>query len=322
MTASLRIGLFALCALGGCSAPGVSGEDGMSVLRGVSTGSTVDTAEARAGPASLTRSPVAHAVPWPEHVPLADTLPDDRYGAQVRRGHAILIATRDSLPNYVGNQLRCTSCHLDDGRRANALPWVGVMARFPQYRARNAKVNLIEDRVNDCIERSLAGRALPNDHAAMRDIVTYFTFLSRGVPAGRRIVGQGAPPLTAQTANTTRGAAVYARDCSRCHGEAGEGTALSTPVWGEHSYSNGAGMGRVRTAAAFIAANMPYDGPGLDPQDALDVAAYINMQPRPAFARAAADWPFGGAPVDVPYATAGRTPANQQLATKKPLPPQ
>ncbi|HEX5970635.1 MAG TPA: hypothetical protein VFY85_01845, partial [Gemmatimonadaceae bacterium] len=32
--------------------------------------------------------------------------------ASIRRGHALLIATRDSLPGHVGNNLRCTSCHL------------------------------------------------------------------------------------------------------------------------------------------------------------------------------------------------------------------
>jgi thiosulfate dehydrogenase len=257
------------------------------------------------------RAPLrATDVAWPAAVPLADTLPDDAAGRRIRRGRAILAATRESLPSHVGNQLRCTSCHLDDGRRRDALPWVGVMARFPQYRTRNAKVNVITDRVNDCLERSLAGRALPHDDDAMRDIVAYFTFLSRGVPMGARLAGQGAPRLDAGDADTTRGAAVYAATCARCHGARGDGTALAPPLWGDGAYSIGAGMGRPLTAAAFIRANMPFDQPpgrpALDAQQARDVAAYINAQPRPDFARKHRDWPFGGAPADVPYATAGR----------------
>ena len=44
-------------------------------------------------------------------------------------------------------------------------------------------------------------------------------------------------------------------------------------------------MGRLRTAAAFIKFNMPYDNPGsLSVQQAFDVAAYINSRPRPDFA--------------------------------------
>ena len=291
------VAVAALMTLGACSAPDAPPDSGVPAQAPTTASGSPSNGAGDASP-----------VPWPANVPSVDTLSVTGRHASIRRGHAILTATRDSLPEYVGNDLRCTSCHLDDGRRANALPWVGVMARFPQYRTRNARINRIEDRVNDCIERSLAGRTLPSDAPAMRDIVAYFTFLSHGVPAGRRIAGQGAPPLRLQEANAVRGDTVFVATCARCHGAAGEGTPLAPAVWGARSYSIGAGMGRVRTAAAFIAANMPYDRPGVDPQDAMDVAAYINSQERPAFARGAGDWPFGGAPVDVPYPTAGRSP--------------
>lgn len=258
-------------------------------------------------PVGVTTTP--ETFPWPDAVALADTLPFDAFGARVRRGRAILSATRDSLPAYVGNQLRCTSCHLEDGRRGDALPWVGVMARFPQYRSRNAQVNRIEDRVNDCFARSLSGRVLPHESDAMRDIVSYLQFLSQGVPQGLRIERQGAPAVRVTTADRNHGAEVYVRSCVRCHGAAGKGTSLAPPLWGDGSYSSGAGMGRPRTAAAFIRANMPYDAPTLSEQEALDVATYINDQPRPVFSRGHLDWPFGGAPADVPYVTSGRSSA-------------
>src|SRR6266511_742796 len=63
-------------------------------------------------------------------------IPTGPYGDAVRRGRALLVATRDSLPSHVGNKLRCTSCHLDAGRRETG-SWVGVFARYPQYRARS-----------------------------------------------------------------------------------------------------------------------------------------------------------------------------------------
>jgi thiosulfate dehydrogenase len=63
-------------------------------------------------------------------------------------------------------------------------------------------------------------------------------------------------------------------------------------------------MARVRTAAAFIRRNMPMDRPGiLNDQQATDVAAYINSQPRPDFPGKEHDWPNGDPPPDVAYET-------------------
>ncbi len=241
---------------------------------------------------------------WPANVPRADTLANTPDNARIRRGLALLTATGDSLPAYVGNGLRCVTCHLDEGRRKNGLPWVGLVSRFPQFRTRNAFINQLEDRINDCIERSLAGRPLPHDDEAVRDMIAYFRFLSRGVAPGHRMAGQGAPKLALTEGDTVRGADVYRSYCARCHGANGEGSELATPLWGDRSYSIGAGMARPRTAAAFIHTNMPYDNPSLSEQQAMDVATWVNAQPRPDFARTVGDWPFGGAPADVPYRTA------------------
>jgi len=74
------------------------------------------------------------------------------------------------------------------------------------------------------------------------------------------------------------------------------------PVWGHGSYNIGAGMARVSVAAAFIKSNMPRGwGWSLTDDEAFDVAAYINSQPRPDFPGKARDWPNGGKPADVPY---------------------
>jgi thiosulfate dehydrogenase len=223
----------------------------------------------------------------------------------VRRGRAILLATRDSLPMQVGNDLRCVSCHLDEGRREGGIPWTGVYARFPQYRSRSGRVIRLEDRVNDCLERSLNGRPLPYESDAMRDVVAYMAFLSRGVPVGAE--GGGLERVDPLPVDTARGRAVFAARCVQCHGAAGEGTALAPPLWGSRSFNVGAGMARLRTAAAFIKHNMPYDAPTLTAQEAFDVAAYVVAQPRPDFPGKELDWPNGDPPPDVAYPTrAGR----------------
>jgi thiosulfate dehydrogenase len=49
---------------------------------------------------------------------------------------------------------------------------------------------------------------------------------------------------------------------------------------------------------------MPDDRPRtLTEQQAVDVAAYVNSQPRPDFTGKEHDWPNGDHPPDVPYLT-------------------
>lgn len=251
---------------------------------------------------------VAEARPdtLPLLVPAASAIPAGALGASIRRGQAILMFTGDSLPNNVGNDLQCTSCHLDAGTRAWAAPWVGVYSRFPQYRSRNATVNLVEDRINDCLQRSLAGTALSWTDPAMRDIIAYFGWLSVGYPVGGEVEGQGFDRMEPLEPDTTAGREVFAAECSRCHGDGGQGTDLAPPVWGDRSYTIGAGMARLFTAAAFVRRNMPFDRPGtLSDQQAFDVAAYFNSQPRRDFPGKELDWPLGNPPPDAAYPTRG-----------------
>ena len=238
----------------------------------------------------------------PFRVPSVDELKDSTYRASALRGRALLLATRDSLPHNVGNSLRCASCHLDGGLRRDAMPWVGSFARFPQYRPRSGKVDLIEDRINDCFRRSMNGRALAPAGGDMRDIVTYFAFLSSGTPVGAETEGQGLPRLQPLKGDPARGAGVFAASCARCHGASGQGTALATPLWGPRSYNVGAGMSRINTAASFIHALMPIDrAQRLNPQQAFDVATYIDTRPRPEFPAKVRDWPHGQKPDDADY---------------------
>jgi thiosulfate dehydrogenase len=260
--------------------------------------------EQRAPAAAAAIAAAGDSVPLPTR---RDTLtpPDTPLGASIRRGHALLHATRDSLPDHVGNDLRCVSCHLDGGTRPNAMPWAGVVGRFPQYNSRAGRVITITDRVNGCFRRSLNGRALAADSPEMRDIIAYFQWLSEGVPIGASVAGQGLPKPEALVGDSIAGRAGYAAMCARCHGDQGEGTSLAPAVWGAGSFNVGAGITRIRTMAGFLRHNMPHDAPGtLTEQQALDIAAYVTAQPRPDFADKVRDWPNGDPPPDVNYPTA------------------
>ena len=244
-------------------------------------------------------------------VPPDSSIPNDALGRAIRRGRALLANTRESLPSKVGSDLRCFSCHLREGTQAGALPLIGVYSRFPQYRSRNGLVNLLEDRINDCFERSLNGTALPRDGREMREIVAYLAFMSRGIGPPGEVPGGNLPTLAPRQPDTTRGRAVFTEVCSRCHGQSGEGSPLAPPLWGSRSFNIGAGMARLRTAAAFVRENMPNDrAVTLTDQQAFDVAGFLVSRPRPDFARKAEDWPEGNQPPDVAYPTRamGRKP--------------
>jgi thiosulfate dehydrogenase len=229
-------------------------------------------------------------------------IPDGPMGNSIRRGLAILVATRDSLPGYVNNDLNCMSCHLDQGTRPNGLSLIGVYARFPQYNGRSAQIFNLEDRINGCFERSMNGKPLPHDDPAMRDMVAWMAHVSRGIAVGDSIPGQGVPRPQVNAGDTVAGAEVWRTTCASCHGINGEGTPIAPPTWGPRSFNIGAGMARLRTAAGFIRHNMPFDRPGtLTDSQAVNVAAYLISRPRPDFVGKEDDWPLGGAPADVAY---------------------
>jgi len=235
--------------------------------------------------------------------PSPETIPGSQLGEQIRLGYQIVVNTQEYARPYVGNRLNCTNCHLDGGLNPNAASFVGLAAVYPEYRARNARVNTLADRVNECFERSLNGRALPPDSSKLQAIVAYMNWLSQGVPSGATLPWRGLQHIDSRRPlDPGNGKKVFANKCAFCHGSDGLGTMAAPPVWGPQSYNIAAGMARVTVAAAFIKSNMPRArGWSLSDDDAYDVAAYINAQPRPDFPGKANDWPKGGKPPDSPY---------------------
>lgn len=201
--------------------------------------------------------------------------------------------------------MRCFSCHLDDGRRANAIPLIGAYARFPKYMARAGRAISIQERVNNCFTRSLAGRAIRSDGAEMTDIVSYLRRLSPDTSHGGHIAGEGLAAMTTpRTTDYSHGRVVYQARCARCHGVDGQGIPPAPPLWGARSFSIGASLARLERAASFIHHNMPLDSAGiLDATTSFDVAAYMDSHARPDSRGKSSDWPLGDAPADVPYAT-------------------
>ena len=247
------------------------------------------------------------------------TIPRTAAGRQIRYGRALIANTAAYLgPQgavaHLTNGMNCQNCHLAAGTLGFANNYLAVAATYPKLRARSGTVEGIEKRVNDCLERSLNGRALPDSSREMRAIVAYITWLGQGIAKGKKVYGTGFMKLAYldRATDPIIGKAVFASKCQRCHGPTGQGQPLADgrgyqypPLWGPRSYNDGAGLFRISNLAKYVKAAMPFgatfDHPQLTDAQAWDVAAFVNAQPRPHL-RTPHDWPdIRKKPVDHPF---------------------
>ena len=221
----------------------------------------------------------------------------------------------DPKMRYINSRLSCGSCHLGNGTEPGTLGLPPAFGHYPRFSPRTATKTTIEDRVNECMQRSLNGRPLPKNSAEMIAMASYIRSLSDRDAAtgasGRK--AKEPPPFRTpnRAANREAGKRVFEQRCTACHGPDGAGLLASTdpihgyvfpPLWGPDSFNTGAGMHRVLTAARFIKARMPLGRPDLDDEQAFDVSAFINSQPRPEMANLDQDFPDRKTkPVDTPY---------------------
>lgn len=282
-----------------------------------------------------------------EHpVPSVEDLPAGHYRELVEYGRELSTRTfahigpevKDPAKRFAGNNMACTSCHQAEATKPYAMPWTGVSAVFPQYRGREDAISTVEERVNGCMERSMAGKALPLDSLEMKAFVTYIAFLSKNVPMGAKIEGAGMvlSKMPNRRANPEAGAKVYAEQCMHCHGENGQGLRVGEvgdaqgyvypPLWGMDSFNNGAGMNRMAMATRFIKHNMPFgataDAPILTDDEAYDVAAYMLDKQRPVKANLEKDFPARfNKPVDsaFPPYVLGASPDQHRFGPFPPL---
>src|SRR5690606_10965806 len=229
-------------------------------------------------------------------------------GEDIRYGREMIAHTAEYLGPKgkvmpVSNGMNCQNCHLDAGTRPFGNNYGAVASTYPKFRARSGTEETIEKRVNDCFERSLNGEALAEDSREMKAIVAYINWLGKDVPQGGAPEGSGILELAFldRAANPEKGQLIYEQKCVTCHSTNGngimnaEGTAWTyPPLWGEHSYNNGAGLFRLSRFAGYIKANMPlgatYTAPQLTDEEAWDIAAYVNTMYHPQ-KDISQDWP-------------------------------
>ncbi len=229
----------------------------------------------------LGNAPAAHARPTIEELKARAVLDD--YESNVVFGYDIVMQTNRYAGRYAGSALSCTSCHLKGGTQPDGFP-LNVAGVYPKWRSKNGVRNGIGLRIRDCFLYSLNGVMPPEEAPEVLAVAAYINYLSEGEVIGHPPKGFGVPTLpdTGADPNPARGQAAYKRECVICHGANGEGNAPIPPLWGLNSYNAGAGLSSVPKLAGFIWANMPMGKErSLTHQEALDVAAFVNLQHRP-----------------------------------------
>lgn len=224
-------------------------------------------------------------------VTIPTELPPGDLGKVVALGRDIVnnTSTHPLSRQYVGNSLNCTSCHLDGGTNPKALSFLGVASAYPTFAPREKQIVTLEDRTLNCFMRSMNGERPPNGSEVSVAIATYITWLSEGYPVKMSLKGPFGPnsqpslKIDPATADAARGKTLYAATCVSCHGSDGAGVGAFPPLWGSKSYNSGAGLAQNLKLATYLKNAMPLGNTNLSDKDALDIAAYVNAQPRPKF---------------------------------------
>ena len=212
------------------------------------------------------------------------------------------------------NGMNCQNCHLNAGTQPWGNNYFAVQANYPKFRERSGSVENQIKRVNDCFERSLNGKALDSTSREMKAILAYIKWVGSDVPKKTTPRGAGIFKIKGlkRANDPEKGRIVYEQKCQSCHQANGEGLLAENgksytypPLWGKNSYNHGAGLYRISNFAGYVRYNMPlgatYERPQLTDEEAWDLAAFVNSQPRPT-KDLSKDWPnIAGKPFDHPF---------------------
>jgi thiosulfate dehydrogenase len=264
------------------------------------------------------------------HFPDTSTLASTPGAELIRYGRELIVNTAAYLGprgvvKHISNGMNCGNCHLEGGTRLNGNCFAMVASTYPKFRNRSGKLESIEYRVNDCMERSLNGKKLDTVGREMQALVAYIKWLGKNVTKSTSIKGASIPeiPLLHRAASVDSGGPVYLKNCSRCHGANGLGILkpdssgyIFPPLCGPNSYNVSAGIYMLSRFAGFVKYNMPFSTtqqiPVLTDAEAWDVAAYINSKERPG-RMFKEDWPvIATKPFDYPFGPYADTFSVQQ----------
>ena len=249
-----------------------------------------------------------------EHTTLGEERELIIYGQELIAHTSRYLGPKGSVAQ-ITNGMNCQNCHLQAGAKAWGNNFAAVFSTYPKFRDRSGQIETIYKRVADCMERSLNGTAVDSNSREFKAIYAYIKWLGKDVQKNEQPIGSGIEklPYLDRAADPQKGQIVYIAQCQTCHGANGEGQLAADgleytypPLWGPHSYNDGAGLYRLSNFAGYVKNNMPnlltsHKNPTLTDEESWDIAAYVNSQSRPHKDQSK-DWPkFEKKPLDFPF---------------------
>ena len=231
--------------------------------------------------------------------PDSSTMPPGKQGEMIKYGKDLIVRTAAYFgPNgslvQLSNGMNCQNCHLSAGTRLYGNNFASFIAAYPKMSARSGKVEPATQRIVECFRRSLSGKSPDTTAKEVQAMLAYMKWLGKDVKKSTELFCNATEklPYLNGSANPLKGKLIYNAKCQSCHGAGGQGLLAADkksyvypPLWGPHSYNDGAGMYRIGNLAGFVKNNMPYgvtyENPQLSDEECWNVAAFINTQPRP-----------------------------------------
>lgn len=227
-------------------------------------------------------------------------VPSGKEGDLIRYGIELLTNTEGTLGpkgtlKMTKNFVNCSACHMDDnanglpGTKKYVLPFINVLNTYPRLDIETMKIISLEDRI-----RGMGGTdsyKFPNDSKEMKAILAYFKWLKEAyeIKDGVRLKGEFLAHMQFpnRAADPVKGREIYTQTCAVCHQDDGAGVKNENyDSGGGHMYPSlliwpdGGHMSMLPVLARFLYSSMPQgasvDAPILTPNDALDLAAYLN----------------------------------------------
>jgi thiosulfate dehydrogenase len=229
-------------------------------------------------------------------------LPKTQEGEYIKYGYTILSKTAELMgpdsqwdvkSRNTKSRMSCRNCHIAVGTQEFGNSFLDTHKLYPQYRAREGKIQTLAQRINACFTHPMQGKPIDENSKEMHAIEMYILW-----------IGKNRKPLDAdpdtriskiefvnRAADPVKGKVVFENNCVRCHGNEGQGQLSDNkksfkypPLWGKQSFVIGSSMSRISILARFIYGNMPYmSDKKLTTEEAWDVAAFIESNARPVW---------------------------------------
>ena len=134
----------------------------------------------------------------------------------------------DPARRYINSRLNCGSCHLATGTEPGTLTLLQTDEHYPRFSGRAGAQTDIEDRINECMTRSMNGKPLPMDSPEMMAMAAYLRSLGAQYDAMGASLKKAEEPARLQDADRAPRTSPWGRSSTARAAR----SATATTAWG------------------------------------------------------------------------------------------